>query len=164
MFRHRSAIFRESRLLSVFVGQYTEYTNMHGISNTKLLHTHSFIYHCHCSPASLKNYGCLGQAAYKHVTGKSSPQFRMTALVQALRLLRMRISHLSSRYCDSCACASHLSFQALRLLRMRLSHLSSRHCDSCACVYHISRPGTATPAYQCMRNKLSLADDHIVTQ
>jgi hypothetical protein len=139
MFRHRSGIFRESSQLSVFVGQYTEYTNVHSISNIKLLHTHSFIYHCHSLPALLNNTSKLWRPGtgciQKQVTGISSVQFRMTSLAQALRFLRMRISHLSPR-----------------------------HCDSCTCAYHISRPGTATPAYQWMRNKLSLADDNIVTQ
>jgi len=86
---------------------------MHGISNMKLLHTHSFIYHCHSLPALLNYTLKLWRRVTNCMTGISSAaQFRMTSLVQALR-----ISHLSSRYCDSCARA-----------------------------YNMRSPGTATPA------------------
>jgi hypothetical protein len=100
-----------SSLLSVFVGQYTEYTNMHGISNIKLLHTHSFICHCHPLPALLNNTSKLWMLGTDRI--------------------QTRNRHIVSTIPDD----------------MCISHLSSRYCDSCACAYHISRTGTATPAH-----------------
>jgi len=109
MFRHRSAFFRKPSLLSAFFGQYTEYTNIHGVSNIKLLHSHSFTYQCH-STGIVKYY-----------------------------------------------------FKTMDAWDRMHTETSDRHIFS-TIPNGISRPGTATPTYQWMRNKLSLADDNIVTQ